>query len=128
LLLLLLLLLQPSFFLPSSSSSTFLVLNFLHTFRIPALVSGYDWISISRTSNYLQLKRSSSKRKTSTRFGPQKDRKLCVTSQAPRATSELRKTSNRPQEELLLLLVLLYKSDAEGKHKDKRKTFIKSCC
>jgi hypothetical protein len=71
--------------------------------------------------------RSSSKRKTSTRFGPQKDRKLCVISQAPRATSELRKTSNRPQElRLLLLLVLLYKSDVEEKHKNKRKTFIES--
>jgi hypothetical protein len=72
--------------------------------------------------------RSSSKLKTSTRFGPQKDRKRCVISQAPRATSELRKTSNRPQELLLLLLVLLYKSDAEEKHKNKRKTIIESCC
>jgi hypothetical protein len=73
--------------------------------------------------------RSSSKLKTSTRFGPQKDRKLRVISQAPTATSELRKTSNRPQELLLLLLVvLLYKSDAEEKHKNKRKTIIESCC
>jgi hypothetical protein len=66
--------------------------------------------------------RSSSKRKTSTRFGPQKDRKLCVISQAPRATSELRKTSNRPQELLLLLLllVLLNKSDAEEKQKNRK--------